>query len=55
MKKYKVILPVDIAGTTHWFGEVIELDLETALLYRHALIVVNETTEGDQSAHHTDH
>ena len=52
MKKYKVILPVEIAGTIHWHGEIVELDLETALLYQHALIVVNESEE-EQSAHHS--
>ncbi len=50
MKKYKVILPVEIAGTVHWHGDIVELDLETALLYQHALIVLHESEEG-QSAH----
>lgn len=47
-KRYRVILPVDIDGTIYRYGEIAVLDLETARLYSHALIVCEE--KGDQSA-----
>lgn len=41
-KKYLVLLPINVAGETYEHGQTIELDEETATLYRHALIAVPE-------------
>ena len=41
-KKFKVTLPIDIDGTLHLHGSIVELDEETAKLYNHALIAVVE-------------
>jgi len=42
MKRYRVTLPVEIDGVVYNFGEVVELGLEDAALYAHALIAVEE-------------
>ena len=42
MKRYRVILPVEIGGRVYQFGEIAELDLETAVTYAIALIQVEE-------------
>lgn len=42
MKKYRVTLPVEIDGVVYNYGDVVELDLEVAALYAHALIVVED-------------
>jgi hypothetical protein len=41
-RKYRLMLPVEIDGVVHEYGEVVELDLETAAAYAHALIAVEE-------------
>ncbi|HWQ55684.1 MAG TPA: hypothetical protein VN442_18500 [Bryobacteraceae bacterium] len=46
MSRYRVILPVEIDGQGHGFGEVVELDLSTALEYSTALIAMEEGEEG---------
>lgn len=38
MKKYRVILPVEIGGVAYQFGDVIELDEATAIENCYALI-----------------
>ena len=40
--KFRVLLPIDIEGRIYEFGSTVELDLETALLYSHALIACEE-------------
>ena len=45
MKKFKVLLPIDVNGRIYQHGEQVELDLETAKLYSHALIALAETKE----------
>lgn len=40
MKRYWVTLPVEIDGVVYNFGEIVELELEVAALYAHALIAV---------------
>lgn len=52
-RRYRVLLPVEIDGQIHHFGEFIELDVETATEYSHALVAVDESGEevtggGDQ-------
>jgi len=42
VKKYRVVLPIDIGGRTYQFGEIAELDMETAVEYSHALIEIEE-------------
>ena len=42
MKRFRVLLPIDIEGRIYEFGSTVELDLETALLYSHALIACEE-------------
>ena len=38
-KKYRVTLPIDLGdGAVHHPGEILELDLDTAKAYGHALI-----------------
>lgn len=36
--KFRVLLAIEIDGRIYEFGSVVELDLETALLYSHALM-----------------
>jgi hypothetical protein len=46
MKKYRVVLPIDLGdGEIHNFGEVLELELEVAVQYNHALIALDEREE----------
>jgi hypothetical protein len=40
--RYKVLLPIEIGETTHVYGSEIELDVETAKEYSHALVEVTE-------------
>jgi transcriptional regulator with XRE-family HTH domain len=48
--KYRVIMPVDVGdGMIHQFGEIIELDLNTAIEYAHALITVEEEHQAEAS------
>ena len=42
MKRYRVTLPVEIDGVVYNFGEIVELELDVAALYAHALIAVEE-------------
>jgi len=42
MKRYRVTLPVEIDGVVYNFGEIVEVELEVAALYAHALIAVEE-------------
>ena len=51
MRTYRVLLPVEIDGIVYNFGQVVELDLERAALYAHALIAV----EGDNGGHSEGH
>jgi hypothetical protein len=45
-KKFRVILPIDVDGTVYQHGATVELDVETAKLYSHALIALEK--EGEQ-------
>lgn len=45
MKPYKVLLAVEIEGRIYGHGSVVELDLETAARYAHALIAVEKGEE----------
>jgi hypothetical protein len=50
MKKYRVVLPIEVGGRIYQFGETIDLDMETAAQYAHALIAVEEeATDGGNS------
>ncbi|HWE50468.1 MAG TPA: hypothetical protein VG273_11785 [Bryobacteraceae bacterium] len=40
--KYRVTLPIDVNGIVYQHGAIVELDLETAKLYSHALIALEE-------------
>jgi hypothetical protein len=42
MKKFRVVLPMEIAGKVYEFGAVIELEPEVAKAYAHALIAQEE-------------
>jgi hypothetical protein len=42
MKKYWVTLPVEIDDVVYNYGDVVELELEVAALYAHALIAVED-------------
>jgi hypothetical protein len=42
VKRYRVILPVDIAGKIYQFGDEAELDFETACKYAFCLIAVEQ-------------
>lgn len=45
-KRYLVILPVQLPDNSiHQIGEVIELDEDTALAYRHALVAETQQEE----------
>ncbi len=42
MRRYRVILPVEIEGKAYGYGDVAELPMETAAEFAHALIAVEE-------------
>ncbi len=42
MRKYLVILRIEIDGRPFEYGEVAELDVETAVRYAHALQAIEE-------------
>jgi hypothetical protein len=45
-RKYRVTLPVDFGdGVIHQHGETVELEMETAKAYAHALIAVAENPQ----------
>jgi len=46
-RTYRVTLPIQINGRIFNFGETVELELDQALAYAHALIAL-ETEQGDQ-------
>jgi hypothetical protein len=41
-RRYRVTLPVEIAGRVRQFGEIVELTLKEALEYSHALIALGD-------------
>lgn len=45
MKRFRVLLPIEIDGRIYEFGSVVELSLETAKDYSHALIACEEVEE----------
>ena len=45
MRRFRVLLPIEIDGRMYEFGSVVELDLETAGGYSHALIACEEGGE----------
>lgn len=45
MKTFRVVLPIDIDGKLFQFGQTVELDVETAKAYSHALVRVDEEEE----------
>jgi hypothetical protein len=45
MRKFRVVLPIEVDGRIYEFGAVIELDVETARLYSHALIMLDSQAE----------
>ncbi len=49
MKRYKVLLPIEVNGRIYQHGEMVELEENAAKLYSHALIA--QTEEG---ANHVD-
>ncbi len=51
MRRYRVTLPVEIGGRVYQFGEVAELELETAAQHAHALIAEEEQDGGDGEGH----
>jgi hypothetical protein len=42
VKKYRVTLPVAIGGQDYQFGDLVALDVETAVEYGYALIAAEE-------------
>ena len=46
MKKFRVILPVEIDGFTLQYGQVVELDIDTDERYAHALIEEEGRSDG---------
>ena len=43
MNKFRVVLAVEIDGQMYQYGSLIDLNTETAKLYAHALVRVQET------------
>jgi hypothetical protein len=43
VKKYKVILPIEVNGIIYPFGSIVELDEKTAIDYSHALTEVADS------------
>jgi hypothetical protein len=41
-KRYRVTLPIDVDGRTYQYGDIAELEMETAIDYAHALIALND-------------
>jgi hypothetical protein len=46
VKRYRVLLPVDIDGVIYGFGAIVELSAETAKDYSHALVALAEEEDG---------
>jgi hypothetical protein len=46
VKKFRVLLPVEIDGVVYEFDAVVELDAETAKEYSHALSACEEAISG---------
>ena len=46
-RTYRVILPVSLNGRIFSYGQTVDLELDQALLYSHALIAI-ETEQGEQ-------
>ncbi len=44
-RKYRVTLPIMLDGQLYEFGREVELDLEQAAQFSHALIAVEEETQ----------
>lgn len=42
MKKYWVTLPIEVDGMIYNYGDTVEMNLEDAAVYAHALIAVEE-------------
>jgi hypothetical protein len=42
VKRYRVLLAIEVDGRIYEFGETVELDAKTAWEYRHALMVACE-------------
>ncbi len=51
-KKFRVILPIDVDGIVYQHGAIVGLDVETAKLYSHALIALEEK-EGEEIVNHS--
>jgi len=45
MKKYTVLLPIEVNGRIYQHGETVELDDATATAYSHALIAAQAKEE----------
>lgn len=45
-RRYRVILPIDVGGRVYGFGEIAELEMDTAVDYAHALIPLKEEDDG---------
>ncbi len=48
-RKFRVVLPVELGGVVYEFGRVVELELEETAGYEHALIAVEEESDGGDS------
>lgn len=46
MKKYRVLLSIDVEGKVYGFGDEAELTDEQATAYGHALIAIEEEADG---------
>lgn len=47
-KQYHVMLPVEVDGKVYNYGDVAELDIETAAKYAHALMALGEEQKEEQ-------
>jgi hypothetical protein len=48
-ERYRVTLPIEVDGKFYNYDEVVELDVDAAALYAHALIAVEEKANGGNS------
>ena len=46
-RTYRLTLPIQINGRIYNFGQTVDLELDQALLYAHALIATDEQGEQD--------
>jgi hypothetical protein len=45
MRKYRVLLPIEVDGVRFEHGDVVQLEMQTAIDFAHALVAIEESEE----------